>query len=152
MVKAITNTSQLAIFDTLKSVLKSSSTLSRKLRDNDYYEYEPNPKSLSFKQLPYISLTNKTTDTGDTQTTNRKTGTKNFTVSFVLVIDYQARDKIREYTEAILRQIESNESSFTDVGYDQVFIDVVSVTPEIINGHQVITTTFELTYSGVVDR
>lgn len=151
MVVAITKTAQLSIFDTLKGVLKSNSTLSRKLRDNDYYEYEPNLQSLSFKQIPYIAMVTQSTES-EKLTIGSRDRLKNYTVEFVLVMDYQARDKFREYAEAIIRQIELSQSTFEAQGVYDMNVDLSSSSVELVNSKQVVTGTFTLTYSGVVER
>lgn len=151
MVVNLTNTKQLDIFDTLKSVLKSNSILSRKFRDSDFYEYEPNIQSLSFKQLPYIAMVSVFNETLSA-TTNRQTRVKKFTTNFVLVMDYQARDKFRKYSDSIIQQIESSQSSFEAQGYYDLDINFIDRTIEYVNNKQVITGNFELIYNAHVDR
>lgn len=147
----ITNTTQLSTFSIIKGILKNNSTLAAKFKDSDYYEFEPNLKSMRSSDLPYIVIELPTTDTGMMTLNNSKTF-KDLSISIMLVIDYDARSKFLGYANAIIRQIESAETTFEASGYYGIKIDLIDTSIEVIDQKQVIVGEFEITSVGSVRR
>lgn len=147
----ITNTTQLSTFSIIKGILKNNSTLSAKFKDSDYYEFEPNMKSMSSNDLPYIVIELPTTDTG-IMTVDNSISFKELSIPLMLVVDYDARSKFTEYANAIIKQIESSESTFEASGYYGIRIDLVDTSIEIVDQKQIIVGEFEITSIGSVRR
>ena len=150
MALVINKLAQLDLFDLIKSVLKTSSALS-KLSDSDYYEYEPEFKDRGFNGLPLIVISVPDTDTLPT-VLDRTNTIKEFTVDMMLKVDGSAQDKVRGYCNAIISSLESAQSTFEANGYYDLNIDLESSDKEFEKDKRIIVSLFTLTLRGQVQR
>ena len=147
---AVTITTQLSTFALIRDIILTSSSLTTKFTKNDFYEFEPNLKSPGVK-LPHFVLRLPRTET-DTLVIDQSTTIKEFTVDILLKMDYSARDKAVTYSNALIRAIESSESTFQSSGYYMPVIEVVKIDDEIEDQKQLIVGQFELKLTGNVLR
>jgi len=152
MVIELTTTTQLSTFDIIKTALRTNSTLNATFSSDDYYEIEPSLKSGTAVPYIHISIPSVTSE----QLTFKKK-LKPFEAQIVVVEDYSITQNtvdttIRDHNNAIIDAIETNESSFTDAGYFRPQIELEGVEPELMDSKKVISSTFNLTFSGVVTR
>jgi len=56
MAEVITATTQLSLFSTLRDIIRTHATLSARFRTTDFYEFDPNHKSASFRGFPYFII------------------------------------------------------------------------------------------------
>lgn len=148
---SITNTTQLSTFSLIRGLLISNTTLKTKFNMNNVFEFEPKHKSSNFYGFPYLVIQVPTTET-DLLTFNHANTIKDFNVTILMVMDYEARAKVTEYCNAVIKSIESNESSFQSVGYYNPRIELISATPEIQDQKQLIVSEFRLELMGCVER
>lgn len=148
----ITSTTQLSTFETVRDIFLADSTLSKKFKESNIYQFEPNMKSLSFRSLPYIVINIPNTET-ELLTMNHEQTQKEFNIEIVLVVAYEpARDKVLEYMNAIIDSLENSESTFDALGYFNLRIDAETPTVELIKEKQVVVSLMTLSFSGGVAR
>lgn len=149
---AISNTAQLSQFDTIKALLKSNENLAR-FRDDSYLQYEPNLKSKSFPNFPYIVIAVPRSEPANV-VLSHETHLVEQTIAITVVTDYVARDKHLGYVNAVIRELEdtSNEATFEAVGLYNTRVTVISNEPSIIKEKQVIEGQLEVSFDGRVDR
>lgn len=152
----VDNQKQLNNFDLIKRILKGNSTLSKKFKDSDYYEYEPKGKSYgnTFTGYPYIWIQTPSTDT-DPLVLTRTTTIKDFSAVIILRVDYEARSNFKNSANAIIRQLELPASTTTleAAGFYHTKIDLVDVDDQlVINQKTLVQGTFILTNMGNVER
>lgn len=151
MARNIDEDSQLNLFSTIKDSLLGSTLISNKFDKSDFYEFEPNLKSINFGQVPYISIKVPVTDTAFLSL-NHSITEKDFDIPIILVMGYSAKDNFKVYAQEIIRQMEKEESTFGDKGYEDLKIDLISAEPEIADRNQVIVGLFRLSFNGGVCR
>jgi hypothetical protein len=151
MGSAITNTTQLSTFSIIRDIIRGDSTLSVKFPVSSFYEFEPNIKSLKRSFLPYFIIKVPNTDVEfiDMKHQNQMT---EFNIDITMVMDYDARDNFTSYANKVIRQIESNETTFEAYGYFNVKIKLNDSGSDYIDGGQTVTGIFELTVTGRVER
>lgn len=147
----ITNTTQVSLFSLVKTQLKANSTLAAKFKDSSYYRFEPSLKSFSFSQLPIIIIKTPTTES-EFLVLDHSNNMKDFSVDIIMILDFTARDKLDTYSNAIIAQLESAESTFESSGYFNLEVDLVDASEDIIQERKVVAASFELTLSGSVSR
>jgi len=147
----ITNTTQLSLFSLIKTALRGNTALLTKFNSNDYYRFEPSFKSFSFSQLPFIVIQTPTTDS-EFLVLDHSNNLKDFNITIMLFVDFSARDNFDTYANAIVAEIESEESTFESSGYYHAEIDLVDVGTDDIQDKKVVVGTFEMTLSGSVSR
>jgi len=149
---AISSTTQLSVYSTIKSLLQTSSVLNTKFTSNDYYQFEPNAKSASFRGYPYIWINIPETET-DLLVTDHSTNLKDFNIDIILRMEYEARDNYLTYANAIISTIESGESTLQSAGYYNVKIELIGTDDhQIIEQKQVIEGLFQLSVNGYLGR
>jgi len=163
MAKAITNTTQLDFFLTIRNILKGNADIARLFKDNNFYEFEPNMDSISFDMLPYfvISVPNFKTDL---LVADHSTTLKDIDVTITMVFGWEYRSKLasdgskedagkfRQFCNAVIRQIESSESTLEAVGFQNPAIDLIDTGNDIIQGKQALRAIFTLSGEGYVWR
>lgn len=150
----VTSTIQLSTFSVIKSVLRTNSTINTKFTTNDYYEFEPNTKAVSFNGYPYFLIRVPTTDT-NLLVLNNSTTIKDFSVQILMRMDYEARANFTKYAGAVISTIESSSaaSTFEANGYYNTKIELLSVSDKtIIDEKQIVEADFLLTFHGNVNR
>lgn len=147
---AVTVTTQLSTFSTIRTILLSNTTLAAKFTSNDIYQYEPNLKSPDIR-LPYIAIDLPSTTT-DLYVMSLNDSLKTFEISMRLVVEYQARDNFINYANAILAVIEGTESSFNGIGLFNIKCEFQDASTEILKEQQVIAGNFSITGDGTVGR
>ena len=145
----ITATSQLNVFDTIKTLLTANSTLSIFDSNNSYYDYEPAHKNGT--SFPYFVVKLPDTD-HDIIIFDNKTKIKDYVVEIMMVNEFIASANVKTYAGAVLDAIEGGDSSFTALGYKENHIEVTSSERETIDSNEFIVTTFELTLTGATSR
>ena len=148
---SITNTTQFSTFALIRGILISNTTLKTKFNLNYVFEFEPKHKSINFCGFPYLVIQVPTTET-DLLTFNHANTIKDFNVTILMVMDYEARDNVTNYCNALIKAIESKESSFQSVGYYNPKIELISAVPEIQDQKQLIVSEFRLELMGGVER
>jgi hypothetical protein len=160
---AVTNTAQLDIFQTLRDVLLNNSTLSTKFKKINFYEFEPNLDSISFDMLPYIVIQPPSTET-DLLVIDHNCNLKSFTVNLILVMAWEARKlrnsdgtvddggNFRKFANAIIRQIEAEDSTLQDQGYQNARVNLIDTSVDLIQGKQSVTGQFEVIFDGYTGR
>ena len=147
----VTLKKQLNTFDTIKSILKTSTILKTKFKDKDYYEFEPSLKSLKQTDIPYIVIPLPETETEEV-VMNHSSRLKNFNIIITLVVDYMARDKYKTFANAIIDTLESNKATLEKNGYYDLMIDFIGANDELIDNLKVISGQFELSLTGNIVR
>lgn len=149
---SITNTTVLSLFDLLKAAVVADSTLSFKFSANNILQFEPNHKAVNFTGFPYIWFNIPNTDSSKVVFDNNFT-VKDLSVSAFMRIDWLARSNVLSYANAMIRAIESYESTFQASGYHDVMIDVIDVNPhQIIDQKDIVEVEFLITFRGQVSR
>lgn len=143
-------TTQLDLFLTIKSTLKSNTTIKAYFKDKDFYEFEPSVKELNSNSFPYIviSIPSTETDLLTFKTTTKKT----FTVDLLVAWDFSAKDKYRSIINNIISALEAAETTFDALGYYNLKIDSDGHTIDYISDKKVIAGGLTLTFSGAVNR
>lgn len=147
----ITNTTQLSIFSLIRSAIKANSTLLTKFSDRNILQYEPKHKSSSFVGFPYIVVKIPVTET-EFVTLDHSDTEKSLDVTLILRMDYLAKDNFLNYANALIKAIESYESTFDTNGYFNTEINVRSVDEVANDQKDLIEGTFILSYLGSVGR
>jgi hypothetical protein len=147
----ITKTKQLNTFDTIKSILSTSTVLKTKFKDSSFHEFEPSLKSLKISDIPFIVINLPDTDT-DLLVLNNSTNLKKFSISIKLVIDYLARDKYKDYASAIISTLEGNTATLEKQGYYDLIIEHLGADIDLVDNKKVIAGEFELSLVGNVTR
>ena len=148
----LVNTTQLNTFEIVRDILLTNSTISAKFGLEDIYQYEPKHKSAEFRGFPYIVIKLPSTDT-DPLTLSHGTTLKVFNGTILLRLEYLARDKFRDFANAIISTIEGAEETFRSSGYYTPLIELIDVDENtVIDSKELIEGTFELTNQAGVDR
>jgi hypothetical protein len=149
---SLTATAQLSSFNTIKTVLKSSSVLSAKFQDTMYYEFEPRIKGPGFKGFPYIVINTPTNSEPDSSM-DRSWRLKPFSAVIELVMDYEARANVVTYANAIINAIETGTTTFESAGIYGVECTLNGIDDqEIRDMKPVVRVTFDMTWTGQVAR
>ena len=149
---SVTKTTQLSIFTIVRDLLRTNSSIAARFPQSSFYEYDPKLKSNAFRGFPYIVIRTPSTDT-DLLTFNHTTTMKNFTIPIDLVVEYTARDKFKDYANAIISTIEGGETTMEASGYYNTKIEVSDVQDDaIIDSKEVILGTFDLEVTGAILR
>lgn len=162
MATAITNTTQLDFFATVREILLNDSTISSLFKTKNFYEVEPNLDSVSFDMLPYFVITVPSLNT-DLLVMNHSTTLKDIEIIITMIFGWNYRSKItsngkedagkvRQFLNAVIRQIESSESTLEAVGFQNPVIDLTDTGVDIIQGKQAIRSIFTLSGRGYVSR
>ena len=148
----ITNGTQLNIYSILFDIITSDATLSRKFNSRNIYEFEDTkPKATNNKSpFPYIVIKVPLYDITERVVVTNTTQIKTFNVPILMVIEWKAKDKAREYSNALINAVEQNQSKFTDAGYNKPIIPSEGIDPETISGAEVVTARFNLQVNGQV--
>lgn len=147
----ITNTTQLLTFSLIRGILRSNSIISSKFSVNDFYEFDPLVKDITFSGYPFIVINIPTTDTNSL--TMPKTQTiKEFEVIITLIMDWVARDNFVTYSNAIISQIESAMGDFEASGYYLDRIDTETPMVTDLSQKKIIEGTFRVYLKGGVAR
>ena len=153
MARTIDKSKRLELFSKIKSAILNNDTLARRFHDDNFYEFEPALNSLTFKHIPYIVINIPLTDTNDSlQTLDHSIVGKDFTVTIMLVMDYEARDKFKDYANKLMKEIEAKEKDFKYDGFFDLEIDLVGAPVELLERKKVVSGEFRLTFNGAVDR
>lgn len=147
---AVTIDSQLSTFTLVRDILLGSSVLSAKFSRNDFFEFEENLKAVNVR-LPHFVIKLPSTNT-DLLVINQGTTIKEFSVMILLKMDYSARSNFRTYANAVIRQVESSESTFEASGYYMPKIELSNASDEVEDEKQLIVGEFELRLIGNVLR
>lgn len=148
---SVTNTAQLSMFSTIKTILLANATLSPKFKNEDFYEFEPDIKSINFKGFPYFVI-NVPSTKSEHMVFSHATTMKNFTSIITMVMEYEARDNFTPYCNAVLAAIEAAESTFQDLGYFNLLIDFESSDKDELHQKRVCTGIFTVSNDGLVAR
>ena len=151
MANAITSTTQLSTFSTIKDILLTSTLLSNKFRKSDFYEFEPKRLGHQFSQVPYIVINVPTSDE-ELLTLDQSTSLLDMDVEIELVMDYEARSNFSNYASAILDAIRSSRGTLEVAGYSDATIDFNGASSEILDKKSIVAGTFTLTMEGYVCR
>jgi len=130
MAGTISSSTQLSTFDTIKTILKTSSDLTYKFKDSSYYQFEPNFKSLSAASLPLIVINVPQLEDQE-EFLGNTSREKEFEVNIQLYISYHARDKYLTYANAIIKILEDSQSTFKSNGYDLQKVDIDDI-PQVV--------------------
>jgi hypothetical protein len=147
----VTYTTQLSVFDTIKSVLISDSTISAKFRSQDFFQYDPQLLSNPLNQFPYIVIGVPDVETKDF-IIDYSTALKAMTVTITLVIEYEAREKVLTYANAIISSLESARSTFDDSGYYISQVDFKGSVTERNSNKTLIVSSFDVMFTFTVAR
>jgi len=149
---SINNQTQLNTFELIRDALLANSTISAKFTTNDIYQYEPKHKSADFRRFPYIWVNLPSTET-DPLVLDHSTTLKNLTGNIFLRVEYLARDKFRNFANAIIFAIEAYEDTFKASGYYTPLINLIDTDPNaVIDQKELVEGTFELSHQGAVAR
>ena len=150
MATAITNSTQLDIFDEIKIALLKSPTISGKFKSNNFYEFEPTMKDIITKSTyPYIVI--KVPELETSTLTIDDVSTKNPTVIITMVLEWEARNNFRTYANAIIDMIETHSADFEPKGYYKPDISTDSTTDNI-DSKQFVVGIFTVNFMGYISR
>lgn len=149
---AIKNTTIISVYDLISSAILANTTLSAKFDTHRIYQLEPKHKSTNFYGYPYFWISVP-------QATSSKLVFDNsvvpheFSVTVLLRMDWEARDKAIDYANAFLAAIADYESTFAKSGYYETMVDLIDVNPnQIIDSKQLVETEFKVSFKGQVRR
>ena len=150
---AVTQTIQVNLPSVVKTILLTNSTISARFNtNNNFYEFEPNPKASGFKGYPYILIRYPNTAT-DTMVFTHGTTMKEFKCQVLLRMDYEARNNFKTYANAIIEAIEDNEGILETNGYYNTKIELIDVNDrQLIEENQIVEGEFELLVTGNINR
>jgi len=148
----IKQNTQLILFDKIFKSITNNSTLSKYFNRGDIYEFEPLVKSNSFKGFPFIIVNVPSTEDVDFENLKRTARDKEFVVSIHLIVDYVARDKFTEFSNALINALETDIATYEKFGYYDLRIKLTSVTPEPLSQKTVVRGIFELSFEGTVKK
>lgn len=158
MATSITNTTVLDQFSTIRDILRSNSTISKRFKKADFYEFEPALASVSFDMLPYIVI-NVPKTTTEFENMAHTTTTKSFETTIVLVMSWDARStstedggNFRLFADAIIKTIEGAEDTLAAIGYQNAKIDLTDTSVDIIQGKKAVAGIFTLSTEGYSTR
>jgi len=152
MTQGVDNTAQLNFFTLIKDALLANSVISAKFNTTNIHEFEPKAKAGAFNGFPYILVNTEPTQT-QILTFNNKTTEKQFGAMLFLRIEFLARDKFKDFVNAIIKAIESYESTFQSSGYLNVTIDFIDQDDnQVIHQKELVEGTFEITFRSLVER
>jgi len=143
---------QFSTFDLIKGILKTSSILSTRFKDNNYEEYFPNLASLSLSNLPLIVIEIPPSDIPVNVTVNQKVKLKTFTVPITLINSFEARSKVKDYINAIVDTIEGASNTFESSNYYDPVISFEGTDLGLIQGKTAIRSEFVLTLTAHTQR
>ena len=146
----ITNTTQLDIFELVRSILRTNSTISSKFKTTDFYEFEENAKARNVR-FPQIIIKAPSTEE-ILGTMPNPSQVKEFTGEVILKIDWDARSKFRLYANAMIAALEAGDATLQASGYKQARLNLVDNGSEIEDEKQIVRGDFELVVVGGVDR
>ena len=151
MVKYVNKTEQLNVFDTFVTSMLSNKTLSAKFKKADFYDFRPLTKSARFAGFPYIVFNYPSTKT-EFEDLKRKLTSKDFESEVLLIVEFDARGKFREYANAMIAQVEADQADFRTAGYDDVILELLDSDVELENQKKVIVGRFVWSANGMVER
>ncbi len=151
---SITNTEQVSTFTIVRDILLTDSTLNAKFSSKDYYEIEPKVKSVgqsNFNGYPFILIEIPVTEDIDNFLGDVLTIEEEFIIPITLTVEYDARSKVRSFSNAILTTLRAASSTFRANGYEFKRTNLVTP-PEVTSIAQkdVVVTEFELVLRGEV--
>jgi len=138
---------QLNVFETFRGILLGNDVLAKRFRKSDFYEFEPNLHSMSYGMTPYIVI-NIPSNEEDPMVYSGETNTPRMRSEIVLVVGYEARDKVKTYGGEIIRQFKEKRDYLESLGYYNAKVTVsTSPTVELIENKQVVTLLLNLDYT-----
>lgn len=148
----ITSTTQLSTFELIRTSLTGNSTLSQKFNNSNILQYEPKHKGVAATPFPYIWI--NIPGLGDDHPVFDNSVTiKTVTVDLFLRVEYLAREKFLDYSNAIIAALEGYESTFNGSGYYDVKCELLNVDPSVVfDEKDVVEGVFELSFTGQVSR
>lgn len=149
----LTKSAQLSpLFALIRSALVANSVLSPKfnLSRGNIVQFEPKHKASNFIGFPYIWI-NFPDSTSSKVTLNNSVTQKDFEVPMFLRMEWDARDNVSAYIDAIIHSIEGYEDTFQVNGYYEVDIDLVNVDSDnVIEQKQIVQAEFTLSFRAQV--
>lgn len=141
MVKYVSKTAQLELYDIHVSVIRTNPVLASKFKSTDFHEFEPSQKSIKFNGFPYfvLSFPEMSEEKMDFK---RKLLNKQLSQEIKIHMEYEARDKAREYINATINAIEEGIETYRAAGYDEASIKFTLATPIVIHQKDIIELTF----------
>lgn len=148
---AITNSAQLSLFSTIRSIIKNNATLTAKFNDNNILQYFPKVKSAGFKGFPFITISIPSTVT-DLLVMNHAATLKDFDVTIYIAVEYLAKDNFLSYLNALVYAIEAD-TTLASAGYFNTRIEVEDVDAQaVISEKECVVATLSLKLRGPVAR
>jgi hypothetical protein len=143
---------QLSTFEIIRDILLQNAVLSAKFKKNSFHEFEPSLKDVSVN-LPYFVIKIPSTNT-DPLVLNRKNNLKMFNITLVIVLDFDARDKLVKYCQAAIAQLESESAriALQDAGYKRPTAELIDTGVDILNEKKCVSAELELTLEGQTER
>ena len=130
------------VFDTVRTAILKSSTISNKFKKSDIHTTIPKPKSIC-SSLPYIVIPVPNVDSNE-RYIGRNAEEFNNNILLSMTLSYDARDNFGTYFGAMFQALYDNEADINAVGY---YIDNSSSTtpvPSTIGGKDVVIGTMTL--------
>jgi len=146
----ITNTSQLNTFSLIRDILLTNTTISARFSKGDFYEYEPRLKNTGVR-LPHIVIKFPETSTELISINNVMTE-KTFEITILLKMDWEARSKAQDYSNAMMHAIELAESTFEASGYYNAKLELMTLDDEVEDMKTLVVGQFILKLEGSVLR
>jgi hypothetical protein len=147
-------TTQLSTFSIIQNIINSGSVVGSKfnIATGNIYQWDPKPKTLKMV-FPYIVVRIPQPTNTDLLVMDHSSTLKEFTVEIFMVVEWMAKDNFINYANDLIRQIEINEQTLMDYGYNNAKIDVVNIDSDfIIAEKECVAGLFNLTLSGNVWR
>lgn len=141
---------QFSVFETIRDVLCTDSTLSKYFKKSQFYTYEPKLKSSGLR-LPVYVIQVPNSDT-DLFVLSHELTEKKFEVQILIKVDWKARDKMVSFINSSVAVIEANEAVFQAAGIHNPVIDVVDVDEEVEDQKQLVVAQLSFNYQGMVER
>jgi len=146
----ITATGMLSTFSSIRTIIRTDSTLGAKFSLRDFYEFEPKHKSPSFNGMPYIIINVPSADDADGYLGDYFRH-KEFMIEIILRMEYMAKDNYSGYASRLLNILDSSNALFEAYGYHLVSVSADgSPTTLSIEQKEIIEGRFTLTLQGEV--
>ena len=142
---------QFSIFETIRTLLLTNSTIRKYFNKKNFYRFEPNLKS-NGTNLPLIVIKIPLGDETDLLVLNHRITFKSFETPIIFKIGFEAKAKAIDFTNAIVATIEQGESTLNAAGIQNVKISVDSVDKETENQKDLVVGQFVMSFDAGVSR
>lgn len=146
---AITNSSQLVTFVTIRDIIITNSVIAAKFRKEQFHRFEPKHKSQSFTGYPYMIISIPITEDVDSPLGDL-VANREFTIDIIMRMEYEAKDNMETYASQVVKELDNSTSTFLDAGYYPEKITFDGSDTVTIDQKELVECKFTLILSGEV--